>query len=367
MTRTSPLFVALGEVMLRETPADHERLERTRQVWWSSAGAELNVAVGLARLGVPSRIITRLPDNPLGKLLRSIAKEHGVCEQYVARAPADELVGRMPYDPGVPPRPGAIYYQRRNSAASRLTVEEVDWKSALCDAKLFHSSGITMGLAAHSGYARNYLLECFEAANKAKPAHCKVSFDFNYRSTLWSREQARASLEPLLATQVDILIASVEDLASFFGIGTKGLAPSDIVAKSREQLSTELLKEFSAAVFERFPISLLALTRRYDQSSHAASFESVLADRLGNFARSNSLKQFEVVDRIGGGDAWAAGLFYRLLAGDFAPTCFAESVEYGDAAMQLHQTAMFDLPIVSLSEVEALVKAGAETSIRIKR
>jgi 2-dehydro-3-deoxygluconokinase len=189
-----PAFVTFGEVMVRDTPADMERPERTRLVHLSMAGSEYTLAMGLSRLGIPSAYITRVPDNPYGRALRNIAREQGLNTEHIVWAHKTEPIGRFIYEIGRTPRKNTVVYQRMFSAASRLDVGMVDWGAALKDAMLFHSSGITFGLAAHSKYERNHCFEAFKEAIASKPEGCLVGMDFNYRSTLWSPEQAREIL-----------------------------------------------------------------------------------------------------------------------------------------------------------------------------
>ena len=148
--KQGPVFVTFGEVMIRETPADWERPERTRQVLLSMAGSEYTLAIALSRLGIPSAYITRVPDNPYGRAVRNIAREHGVRTDHFVWAAKTEPIGRFIYELGRTPRKNVGTYQRMYSAASRLGAGMVDWRTALREAHLFHSSGITFGLAAHS-------------------------------------------------------------------------------------------------------------------------------------------------------------------------------------------------------------------------
>ena len=157
----NPLFVTVGETMVRETPADFERPQRTRLVRLSMAGSEFTLAVGLSRLGIPSAYITRVPKNPYGIALQNLAREQGVNADFFVWAPKTEPMGRLLYELGRTPRKNVGVYQRMYSAASRLDAGMVDWDSALADAKLLHASGITFGLAAHSQYERNFCLDGF--------------------------------------------------------------------------------------------------------------------------------------------------------------------------------------------------------------
>ncbi|MFN2237617.1 MAG: PfkB family carbohydrate kinase, partial [Anaerolineales bacterium] len=173
-TFQSSAFVTFGETMVRDTPADMERPERTRLVHLSMAGSEYTLAMGLSRLGIPSEYITRVPDNPYGRALRNIARENGVATDHFVWAPKTEPIGRFIYEIGRTPRKNTGVYQRMYSAASKLDAGMVDWTAALENAKLFHSSGITFGLAFHSNYERNYNYEAFKEAMAFKPAGCLV-------------------------------------------------------------------------------------------------------------------------------------------------------------------------------------------------
>ncbi len=214
-----PAFVTFGEVMVRETPADHERPERTRLVRLSMAGSEYTLAIGLARLGIPSSYITRVPDNPYGRAVRNIAREQGVDTRHIVWAPKTDLMGRLIYEIGRTPRRDVAVYQRKCSAASQLDAGMVDWGSALRGARLFHTSGISFGLSTHSGYGRNYNYEAFREAMAHKPEGCLVGLDFNYRSTLWPKHQAAEMMEAIIGEHVDILVTTIEDMADLYGIG----------------------------------------------------------------------------------------------------------------------------------------------------
>ena len=183
-------FVSFGEVMIRDTPADLERPERTRLVRLSMAGSEFTLAVGLSRLGIHSSYITRIPDNAYGHAVRNATREQGAIADHIVWASKTEPIGRLIYEIGRTPRKNIAVYQRMYSAASRLGQGMVDWAEALKGTRLFHTSGITLGLANHSGYERNYCYEAYLEAIDRKPENCSVGLDFNYRSTLWSKEEA---------------------------------------------------------------------------------------------------------------------------------------------------------------------------------
>jgi len=355
------VFVTLGEVLLRDMPADNERLERTRQVWVALAGTEFNLAVMLSRLGVPCTFVTRAPANPYGWLLRNVAREQGLNVDHFVWAGPAEPMGRLLYELGRTPRPGVAWYQRMYSAASRLGPGMVDWPAALKETRLLHAAGISFGLSAHSGYERNYVLECFQEALAARPAGCRVGLDFNYRSTLWSPEQCKATLTPLVAGHVDILVTTVEDLTRFYGLRCE--APG-----ADGRLSDGALQGLLQQAIADFQLQIVAVTLRYADSYEAHRWESAALDAAGHFARSRAVRPMVLWDRLGGGDAWTAGFYYGLLTEPDPARALQKGILVGDAATRLKQTLMFDLPIVSRQDVQALLEAdeagGATRTVR---
>jgi len=356
----APAFVTFGETMLRDTPADSERLERTRQVWISLAGSALSVAIMLSRLGIPSIYITRLPDNPSGWMLRHIAREQGVDCSHFPCADKTEPIGRYLYEIGRTPRVGTGWYQRKYSAASQLGAGMVDWGSALREARLLHVTGISFGLSAHSGYKCNYLLEAFHEAIQSKPPGCLVGMECNYRSTLWTLPECKQVLTPLLTEHVDILITTVEDMVRFYDLrcGTVNMAMLERGATSH--ISDHDLSELMEQVIELFGLQVVALTLRHAESQEIHRWESAALDSAGHFSRSSSPSPVVLWDRLGGGDAWTGGFYYGLLTEASLEDKLHKGILVGDAATRLKQTLMFDLPIVSRQEIQALLKSDFE-------
>ncbi|MGD1994644.1 MAG: sugar kinase [Anaerolineae bacterium] len=352
-----PAFVTFGEVMVRDTPADVERPERTRLVHLSMAGSEYTLAMGLSRLGIPSAFVTRVPDNPYGRALRNIAREQGLNTEHIAWAPKTEPIGRFIYEIGRTPRKNTGVYQRMFSAASRLDVGMVDWGAALKDAMLFHTSGITFGLATHSNYERNHCFEAFKEAIDAKPEDCLVGMDFNYRSTLWSPEQAREILTQVVSDHVDILITTIEDMAKLYGIACGQYSAKQVTDGDMGRIEDDDIKEFARHVRGLFDVRIVAITIRYPDSFEQHRWESAAMDDEGSFCRSPAVRPITLWDRLGGGDTWNAGFYYGLLTEDSVSEGLTKGVLVGDAATRLKQTLMFDLPIVDKSEIEALMKA----------
>ena len=350
-------FVTFGEVMVRETPADMERPERTRQVYLSMAGSEYTLAIGLSRLGIPSSYITRVPDNAYGRAVSNIAREQGVSTDHMVWAPKTEPIGRLIFELGRTPRRTTGVYQRMFSAASRLDAGMVDWTSALRGAKIFHTSGITPGLAIHSRYERNYNYEALKAALSAKPEDCLVGLDFNYRSTLWTPEQARDVMTPVVTEHVDILITTIEDMARLYDQDCGQYSAKQVVDGDLGVVEDDDIRAFAEQVNRRFKTKMVAITIRYPDSFERHRWESAVVDANGFFFRSPAVKPITLMDRLGGGDTWNAGFYYGLLTEGFGEDGLVKGVLVGDAATRLKQTLMFDLPLVDKAEIQALMKA----------
>ena len=352
-----PTFVTVGETMVRETPADGERPERTRKVYLSMAGSELTLAVGLSRLGVSSSYITRVPDNPYGRALRNVVREQGVDTDHFIWAPKTDPIGRLIYEIGRTPRKNIGVYQRKYSAASRLGAGMVDWAVALKDAKLLHTSGITFGLATHSEYERNYNRDAFLEAVAARPDGCFTGLDFNYRATLWTPEEARAIMTPLVSDHIDVLITTIEDIARLFSIGCGQYSAKQVVDGDIGRLEDDDIKVFAREVMNIFNVKIVAITIRYPDTFEQHRWESAAMNADGAFFRSPAVKPIVLLDRLGGGDTWNAGFYYGLLTENFGSKGLEKGVLVGDAATRLKQTMMFDLPIIDKADVQALMEA----------
>jgi 2-dehydro-3-deoxygluconokinase len=350
-----PVFITFGETMIRDTPADMQRAERTRQVDISLSGSEHILSIGLSRLGIPCRYITRVPDNPYGWLLRNVCREQGIDVSHFIWAHKSELMGRYIYELGRTPRRATAWYQRKYSAASQLATGMVNWPTALKEARLFHVSGITFGLATHSGYTQNYNLAAFEEALAAKPPDCLVGLDFNYRGTLWGAEECKEVMTPLIAKHVDWFITTIEDMAKIYGLSCGRFSAEDLAKGEIDPLSDADLKTFAEQIIEKFKVKLVGITLRYPDSFEAHRWESVALDAEGNFFRSPAVKPIVLWDRIGGGDTWNSGFYYGLLTEADPARGLEKGILVGDAITRLKQTLMFDLGIVTKEEVQALM------------
>jgi 2-dehydro-3-deoxygluconokinase len=309
--------VTFGEAMIRLTPPNFQRLEQTTSLDVHVGGTELNTAVGLARLGAPVSWVSRLPRNPLGQMIANKAREHGVDISPVVWASTGRA-GVYFLEEGASPRPSQVVYDRKDSAFALLEPAEFDWPSLLAGASVLHTTGITPAVSPASRVATRQALEA------ARRLGVTVSFDMNYRSRLWSQDSARECFLELLPL-VDILFASAGALYSFCGIeGDEEAAAAQAQA--------------------RYGFKAVALTSREEPSILRNRISSlVLADRV-YLDRTHDL---EIVDRLGAGDAYSAGLIYGYLQGDWG-----KGVAYGGVMAALKHTMVGDIPWFTIEEIE---------------
>ena len=308
--------VTFGETMVRLRPPGYRRIEQTDTLEMSVGGTELNTAAGLARLGLKSCWVSKLVDNSLGRFIANKGRELGVDMSRVVWT-KEGRVGVYFIEQGAEPRPTSIIYDRRDSAITTLQPGEVDWAGLLKEARLFHTTGINPALGP------NVARETEVALAAAKQTGCKVSFDPNMRFTLWSVEDARRAFARLMP-YVDILFASAEALDLLFGIKGEPL-------------------EATRAAKEKYGLEAVVLGRRESLGQLRGAWSSVVvADRVYEGRR----REMEVVDRIGAGDAYAAGFLYGYLTEGFE-----RAVAYGDAMCVLKHTIPGDLPWLNDADV----------------
>ncbi len=323
--------VTLGEAMLRLSPPDFHRLEQANSFDAKVGGGELNVAVGVSRLGLDSAWVSKLPENPIGRMVRNKAREQGVDTSNLVWSKSGR-VGIYFLEFGANPRASSVLYDRAGSAVSTLAPGEVDWAKAFEGCKLFHVSGITPALSKSCAEAT------FEAIKAAKAAGAKVSYDVNYRKKLWTPEEANACQVPMME-YVDILITTEEDTGVVFGIREKSY------------------QEVAVKLNERFGFEVVAITLREDLSVLRNNW-SAFAYSGGKFYESAKYP-CELIDRVGAGDSFTAGFIYGYLTGDFR-----KGVDYGVAFSAIKHSIPGDLNWATLDEVETLLKGGGS---RIQR
>ena len=275
-------LLTLGETLLRLSPPAQQRFEQARLFEIGVGGSELNVGCLLARLGRRVAWVSRLPVGPLGRIVDSEARRHGVDTRWV-RWIDNSRLGLMFYEPGPLPRSSRVIYDRKHSAASELGFEDAPWEALVQASAWLHLSGITPALGAS---CRALVLHIAALAAAAKKP---VSYDLNYRATLTDPEDARAALEGV-AQYLRLLVLAERDAQHVLGFAQEG-----------ESLAT--------AIAARYGVPLVALTRPPN------AIPGTLLLERGAFRYTPSL-EVEVIDRIGAGDSFVAGLIHGLLDGD---------------------------------------------------
>jgi 2-dehydro-3-deoxygluconokinase len=326
--------VTFGEVMLRLSPPNFMRFEQTHSFDAHAGGAEMNVAVACARLGLKAAYITRLGDNSIGHFIRNKAREHGVDTSHILWDP-DDRCGVYYVEFGAAPRTNRVIYDRKDSAISKIKPGEVDWTTILKGTKVFHTSGITPALSPSCAEAT------IEVLKIAKNQGCKVSYDVNYRSKLWTPKEAQAFTEPA-SEYIDILITTEEDTKVVYGIE----------GKDYEEVAQKLV--------DKFGFEVVVITLRETPSVWFNKW-SVFAYSEGKIFKS-PIYDVEIVDRLGGGDSCSAGFIYGYLV----LKDLQKAVDFGSAFSALKHSVPGDLAFIYKDEVEKMLK-GRERSLRIER
>jgi 2-dehydro-3-deoxygluconokinase len=335
-------LVTFGEAMVRLTPPNFQRLEQARSFDAYVGGGELNVAVAAARLGVTTRWVSRLPENPLGRMIANAAREQGVDVQV--EWTADDRAGLYFAELGAAPRASSVLYDRSQSAISRIAPGSIDWPSVFTGARWFHVSGITPALSESASEVTR------EALIAAKKAGLTVSYDLNYRSKLWSTERARAVQEPLME-HVDVLITTEEDTQLVFGIGAEA-------RNGYEHVHAESYAHVAHSLEKKFKLRAVAVTLRENPRVLLNSWSAIVA-AAGKIHRAPRY-EVEVVDRIGAGDAFSAGLIVSRLEN----SGWEDAVRFATAASALKHSIPGDFCLVTRAEVEQLLRG---TSLRVSR
>lgn len=322
-------IISFGEAMIRLSPPGQARLEQTNLLETTVGGAELSVAAGAARLGLKSAWVSRLPENPLGRMIANKGREFDVDVDHVIWAEG-ERAGLYFVEYSATPRPLSVYYDRIDSALARIQPEMIDWAELLDQTRLFHVGGITPALSPSAAETQ------WQAIKAAKQAGCLVSYDLNYRAALWTLDKARQAQLPAME-YVDILITSLpgEPNVSELISGLPGDDPAEIASKLAEQ----------------FGFKAVLVTMRSMPSIWQTNWTS-LAFADGEIYQGVTY-EVEVVDRLGGGDACVAGFLTGYLEGDIA-----HAVALGNAFSALTQTSPTDWPWPTRQEVENLISQG---------
>lgn len=323
--------ITFGEAMVRLAPPNFRRLEQTTSLDVQVGGAELNTAVGLARLGRTTAWVSRLTRNPLGRLIANSAREAGVSTEHVVWTDADR-VGLYFLEFGAAPRASSVLYDRKGAAIAQVRPGEVPWANVFSGVRWFHVTGITPALSPSAADATR------EAILAARKAGVRISIDLNYRAKLWTPAEAGKWMNELLPS-CDVLITTEEDVAKVLGI------------------SGEDYEAVAQQLAERFKFNVVAITLRDNPLVWRNSWTAI-ALHGGEILKTRTY-EVEIVDRLGAGDSFAAGLIHGLLDDD--PQ---KGLDYGVAASAIKHSIPGDFAWITRDEVEALLKGGG---LRISR
>ncbi len=328
-------IVTFGEIMLRLGTRGNERFAQAGSFEASFGGAEANVAVSLARFGHEARYVSRIPASDLGDAAVAALRKEGVGTEFILRE--GERLGIYFLERGAAQRASKVIYDRAHSAAAEIAPGMVAWEQVFAGASWFHITGITPALSVSAADA------AIEAVQAAREAGLPVSFDLNYRSKLWPRARAEKVLGEI-AQECTLLISNEEDAQAVFGIRAAGVDAEAGEVEAQHYLS------IAGQLREMFPnAERVAITLRESLSASDNNWSGVLLDGK-EFYRSPKYA-IRVVDRIGTGDAFAAGLIHGLLE-RMEPQ---RALDFAVAASCLKHSIPGDWNLCSLEEVEALM------------
>jgi len=292
-----------------------------------AGGSELNVASGVALLGLRTGVISRLPQNALGTFIKNRIRFEGVSDDYLIYDESEDArLGIYYYENGAAPRKPSIVYDRRNSSMTRISLDEIP-ESVYTSTRMFHTSGITLALNKNTCEVTTEMIKRF------KKGGALVSFDCNYRANLWSEEEARAAIKNILP-YVDILFVSEETSRRMM---------------QKEGELADIMKSYTTD----YPVKVVCTTQREVISPRKHNFTSTIYDAVEDkFYTEAPYRDIDVIDRIGSGDAYVSGVLYGLLKYDDVKM----ALEYGNATSSVKNTIPGDLPASDLREINSIIK-----------
>ncbi len=336
--------VCFGELMLRLAPEGYTRFVQADSFGATYGGGEANVAVSLANFGTDARYITKLPANEIGQAAVNSLRRYGVDTTGIVRG--GPRVGIYFLEKGASQRPSKVVYDRAGSSIALADAADFDWKKILEGATWFHFTGITPALG------DNVAKITLEAVRTAKEMGLTVSCDLNYRKNLWSRQKASEVMAQLMP-YVDVCIANEEDAGDVFDIH------ADATDITGGKLSHEGYISVARKLTERFGFSKVAITLRESISASDNNWAAMLYS--GGEAVFSKKYPVHIVDRVGGGDSFGAGLIYGVQSG----MSDKDALEFAVAASCLKHTIEGDYNQVTVDEVKKL--AGGDGSGRVQR
>lgn len=339
-------FVSFGEIMLRLKPPGAERFFQSPVLEATFGGGEANVATALARFGCDSAYVSVIPANPVGDACVAELRRQGIDTSCVVRR--GSRLGIYFLEAGAAQRPSLVVYDRAGSAISEAKPGDVDWDRCFAGAGWFHITGITPAISASAAELS------LEAVKKAKSKGLTVSCDLNYRKNLWKYGKSAPEVMAELVRHVDVAIANEEDCQKSLGVSV----PVDVESGTLDAAQYRALTEKVLASYPN--LTHIAITLRESRSADENGWSGVLATRK-EYLASRRYDIRDIVDRVGSGDTFAAGLIYGLT---HLPTP-QEALEFAVAASCLKHSIPGDLPLLSVAEVKAL--AAGSGSGRVQR
>ena len=340
--------VTLGEIMLRLSPPGQQRFVQAAIFDVQYGGGEANVAASLAGFGLSAVFVSRIPANPIGDAAVASMRKLGVDTRAIVRG--GERLGIYFLEIGAAQRGSLVVYDRAGSALASIERGVVDWSRVFEGADWFHWTGITPAI---SRGAADVVDEALEVARKAGVT---VSCDLNFRAKLWKWGSEAREVMPSLVERCDIIIGNEEDAERVFGIRAQhaDVTGGQIAAEEYRQVADELLEKFPGC-------RGVAITLRTSLGASHNRWSSVFRDRDA-FYQASEYDILPIVDRVGGGDSFAAGLIYGLTTHGDNPQ---RALEFATAASCLKHSIPGDVNLVSVAEVEKL--AGGDRSGRVAR
>ena len=335
--------VCFGEIMLRLNPQGHDRFLQTDVFVANYAGAEANVAVCMSNLGIDAHFISKLPEHEIGQMTINAMRRYGVNTNGVVRG--GDRIGLFYLEKGASQRPSKVIYDRAGSAIAEAVPADFDWKSILKGAKWFHVTGITPALSENAAQIT------IDACKAAKELGITVSTDLNYRKKLWTKDEARKTMTEV-CKYVDYCIANEEDAKDVFGI------EADNTDIESGKLNREGYISVAKKLTEAFGFKGVAITLRESISANDNKWSAMLyTDGDAYFSRKYDM---HIVDRVGGGDSFGAGLIYSIVNGFDNQ----KAIEFAVAASCLKHSIEGDYNMVSVSEVESLAKGSGSGRVQ---
>ena len=337
--------VLFGELMMRLSTKRHERLVQAREFDVLYSGAEANLGVGLAAFGIESYMVSSVPANDVGEACLAYMRQYRLNLDYVNRN--GFRLGIYFVETGAAQRPSTFLYNRKGSSITELQPGDFDWDTIFQGKDWFHFTGITPALADNVADITR------EACQAAKRHGVTVSCDLNFRGKLWPKAKAREVMTGLM-TYVDVLFTNEEEAATVFGIAAR---ESDVKSG---QLDRHGYEDVAVQLRDQFALSHVSISLRGSQSATVNDWSGMLYDGTDCYT-SRKYRIDYIVDRVGGGDAYSAGIIYGLLTGQD----LQETVDFAAAAGCLKHSIHGDFNLVSFPEVLALM--GGDGSGRIQR